>query len=110
MPVRSFIITPDGSSKIPLEMPVTVHGITFSGFGRVVKVEFSADDGKTWNKAKLGKDYGRYSFRTWEITWIPKCTGRYVLAVRPMKKVISSLTKGSGTQKATSGIRLSDKK
>lgn len=82
MPVRSFIITPDGSSKIPLEMPVTVHGITFSGFGRVVKVEFSADDGKTWNKAKFGKDYGRYSFRTWEITWIPKCTGRYVLAVR----------------------------
>ena len=82
MPVRSFIVTPDGSSKIPLEMPVTVRGIAFSGYGRVVKVEFSGDNGTTWHKAKLGEDYGRYSFRTWESTWIPKRTGKYVLAVR----------------------------
>lgn len=82
MPVRSFIIIPDGSGKIPLEMPVTVRGIAFSGYGRVVKVEFSEDDGKTWNNARLGEDYGKYSFRTWETTWIPKRTGTYALAVR----------------------------
>jgi DMSO/TMAO reductase YedYZ molybdopterin-dependent catalytic subunit len=82
MPVRSFIITPDGSGKIPVEMSVTVRGITFSGDGRVVKVEFSEDDGTTWSNARLGEDYGRYSFRTWEATWIPKRTGSYILAVR----------------------------
>ena len=82
MPVRSFIITPDGSSKIPVEMPVTVRGIAFSGYGRVVRVEFSWDSGKLWAKAELGEDYGQYSFRTWETTWIPKRTGKYVLAVR----------------------------
>lgn len=82
MPIRSFIITPDGSGKIPLEMPITVRGIAFSGYGRVVKMEFSDDDGATWSKAKLGEDYGRYSFRTWESIWIPKRTGNYVLAVR----------------------------
>ncbi|MCF6156195.1 MAG: twin-arginine translocation pathway signal protein [Candidatus Brocadia sp.] len=82
MPVRSFIITPDGSGKIPLEMPVTVRGIAFSGYGRVVNVEFSDDDGVTWRKAKLGGDYGQYSFRTWEVIWIPKRTGKYILAVR----------------------------
>lgn len=82
MPVRSFIIIPDGSGKIPLEMPVIVRGIAFSGSGRVVSVEFSADDGAAWSKARLGEDYGRYSFRTWEVTWIPKHTGKYVLAVR----------------------------
>ncbi len=82
MPVRSFIITPDGSGKIPEEMAVTVRGIAFSGFGRVVKVEFSWDGGKLWAKAELGEDYGQYSFRTWETTWIPKRTGKYVLAVR----------------------------
>lgn len=82
MPVRSFIITPDGSGKIPLEMPVTVRGIAFSGSGCVINVELSEDDGKTWNKARLGDDYGKYSFRTWEATWIPKRTGKYVLAVR----------------------------
>ena len=82
MPVRSFIITPDGSGKIPEEMPVTVRGIAFGGFGRVVKVEFSWDGGKLWAKAELGEDYGQYSFRTWETTWTPKRTGKYVLAVR----------------------------
>ncbi|NUO07679.1 MAG: molybdopterin-dependent oxidoreductase [Candidatus Brocadia sp.] len=82
MPIRSFIVTPDGSGKIPLEMPVTVRGIAFSGYGRVVKVEFSDDDGKAWKKTRLGVDYGRYSFRTWETTWIPKRIGKYMLAVQ----------------------------
>jgi hypothetical protein len=82
MPVRSFIVTPDGSSKVPVGLPVTVRGIAFSGSGRVVKVEFSEDDGKTWREAKLGEDYGPYSFRTWECTWTPPRAGSYVLAVR----------------------------
>lgn len=82
MPVRSFIITPDGSGKIPVEMPVTVRGIAFSGYGRVDNVEFSEDDGKTWSKARLGDDYGKYSFRVWETIWTPKRTGQYALAVR----------------------------
>ena len=82
MPVRSFIITPDGSSKIPEEMPVTVRGIAFSGHGRVVKAEFSCDGGKLWDKVELGEDFGQYSFRAWRTTWIPKRTGKYVLAVR----------------------------
>lgn len=82
MPVRSFIAAPDGSSKVPLEMPVTVRGIAFSGYGRIVKVEFSEDDGVSWRDTRLGEDYGPHSFRTWEATWTPKRTGKYVLAVR----------------------------
>ncbi len=82
MPVRSFIITPDGSGKIPVGMPVTVRGIAFSGHGRIVKVEFSGDDGAGWERAKLGKDYGRYSFRTWEAVWSPGRIGKHMLAVR----------------------------
>ena len=82
MPVRSFIITPDGSSKIPAGMPASVRGIAFSGYDRVVKVEFSADGGKSWHEARLGADYGPYSFRTWEFTWTPRRAGRHTLAVR----------------------------
>jgi hypothetical protein len=81
MPVRSFIVVPDGSSKVPVEMSVTVQGIAFSGYGRVVKVEFS-DDGKSWRETTLGEDHGPYSFRTWETTWTPKQPGKHVLAVR----------------------------
>jgi DMSO/TMAO reductase YedYZ molybdopterin-dependent catalytic subunit len=82
MPVRSFLITPDGASKIPAHMPVVLRGIAFSGFARVVKVEFSADGEKTWREARLGEDFGAYSFRTWEAAWTPTRPGRYRIAVR----------------------------
>jgi DMSO/TMAO reductase YedYZ molybdopterin-dependent catalytic subunit len=81
-PVRSFLISPDGSSKIPAGMNVTLRGIAFSGFGRVNRVEVSDDNGKTWMAAKLGEDHGAYSFRTWEASWTAKSPGRYSLAVR----------------------------
>jgi DMSO/TMAO reductase YedYZ molybdopterin-dependent catalytic subunit len=81
-PVRSFLISPDGSSKIPAGLSVTLRGIAFSGFGRVNRVEVSDDDGKTWTDAKLGEDHGSYAFRTWEAPWRAKAPGRYSLAVR----------------------------
>ena len=81
-PVRSFLISPDGSSKIPSGMAVTLRGIAFSGFGRIARVEISADDGKTWVPAKLGQDHGPYCFRTWDFSWTAKSPGRYSLAVR----------------------------
>jgi DMSO/TMAO reductase YedYZ molybdopterin-dependent catalytic subunit len=82
LPVRSFLISPDGSSKIPAGMTVTLQGIAFSGFGRVKHVEVSDDEGKSWTGTKLGQDHGAYSFRTWEASWTPKSPGRYWLAVR----------------------------
>jgi DMSO/TMAO reductase YedYZ molybdopterin-dependent catalytic subunit len=82
MPVRSFLVTPDGSSKIPAGMTVTLRGIAFSGYGRVTRVELSADGGKNWSAAKLGEDHGAYSFRTWEAAWTPKNPGKYSIAVR----------------------------
>jgi DMSO/TMAO reductase YedYZ molybdopterin-dependent catalytic subunit len=82
LPVRSFLISPDGSSKIPAGMTVTLQGIAFSGFGRVERVEVSDDEGKSWTGTKLGQDHGAYSFRTWEASWTPKSPGRYWLAVR----------------------------
>ncbi len=82
LPVRSFLISPDGSSKIPLGMNVTLRGIAFSGFGRVIRVEVSDDGGKRWMPAKLGDDYGAYSFRTWEAPWTAHSPGRYSLVVR----------------------------
>ncbi len=82
MPVRSFLASPDGSSKIPAGMTVTLRGIAFSGYGRVTRVEISDDGGKKWSAAKLGEDYGAYSFRTWEAPWTPKAAGSYSVAVR----------------------------
>jgi DMSO/TMAO reductase YedYZ molybdopterin-dependent catalytic subunit len=82
LPVRSFLISPDGSSKIPAGMNITLRGIAFSGYGRVIRVEVSDDAGKRWMPAKLGDDHGAYSFRTWEAPWTANSPGRFSLAVR----------------------------
>lgn len=82
MPVRSFIIWPDGTSKIPVGMNVRLRGIAFSGFGGVKRVEVSEDGGNTWVAAELGEDHGPYSFRTWEASLTARLPGRHTLAVR----------------------------
>ena len=56
MPVRSFLISPDGSSKLPQGLAITLRGVAFSGWSRVTKVEWSADNGRAWNPAQLGAE------------------------------------------------------
>jgi DMSO/TMAO reductase YedYZ molybdopterin-dependent catalytic subunit len=84
MPVRSFIISPDGGTKIPAGFPLQVRGIAFSGYGYggIRRVEISDDNGATWKDAQLGQDLGAYSFRTWSAAWTPARPGTYQLAVR----------------------------
>jgi DMSO/TMAO reductase YedYZ molybdopterin-dependent catalytic subunit len=82
MPVRSFLVSPDDSAKIPAGLGVTLRGMAFSGYGKVVKVEISDDGGSNWKAAELGEEYGAYSFREWHATWTPKTPGKYSIAVR----------------------------
>jgi DMSO/TMAO reductase YedYZ molybdopterin-dependent catalytic subunit len=82
MPVRSFLISPDGAAKIPAGFPLRLRGIAFSGYGGIRKVDVSTDDGAHWSDARLGTDAGEYSFRTWSFEWTPKTSGRYPVAVR----------------------------
>jgi DMSO/TMAO reductase YedYZ molybdopterin-dependent catalytic subunit len=82
MPVRSFLISPDGSTKIPAGFPVRLRGVAFSGYGGIKKVEISSDNGANWTEARLGTDAGEYGFRMWSLEWTPKVSARYRLAVR----------------------------
>jgi DMSO/TMAO reductase YedYZ molybdopterin-dependent catalytic subunit len=82
MPVRSFLVSPEAGSKIPAGMTVTLGGVAFSGYGKIIKVEISEDGAKSWGEAQLGEDHGTYSFRAWEAKWTPKTAGNYTLAVR----------------------------
>jgi len=82
MPVRSFLISPDGSDKIPAGFPLQLQGIAFTGTGGIRKVEVSDDNEKTWRDARLGEDFGQYAFRTWQFAWTPKQPGTYQIAVR----------------------------
>ena len=82
IPVRSFLISPDGSEKIPAGFPLLLQGVAFSGTGGIKKVELSTDGGRSWSEARLSEDLGEYSFRTWQLAWRPKQPGRYQVAVR----------------------------
>lgn len=82
MPVRSFIISPDASTKVPAGFPLQLAGIAFSGYGGITRVEISADNGATWRDARLGEDFGPYSFRAWRSVWTPDKPGKHQLAVR----------------------------
>jgi DMSO/TMAO reductase YedYZ molybdopterin-dependent catalytic subunit len=81
MPVRSFLIQPDGSTKIPAGLPVKLRGIAFSGHGGIRAVEVSAG-GTGWSPARLGAAHGPHSFRLWDFDWMPKTSGKHTIAVR----------------------------
>ncbi|MFO0578049.1 MAG: molybdopterin-dependent oxidoreductase [Polyangia bacterium] len=82
MPVRSFLITPDGGSKLLPRVPVALKGIAFSGRERITRIEWSADGGASWQPARLGEDLGRHAFRTFRAEFVPPRPGRYLFAVR----------------------------
>jgi len=79
---RSFITNIPAQSKIATSAPVKARGIAFGGDCGVKAVQFSTDDGKTWQIAKLGKDEGAYSFRRWEADFTLPQQGAHTLKVR----------------------------
>ncbi len=78
---RSFITNLSDNATVRRGAPVAVRGIAFGGDTGVKSVAFSSDGGATWRNAALGKDYGRYSFRRWHSSFVPKQPGTYKLMV-----------------------------
>jgi len=79
--VRSFITNlPDGAA-IKAGAGTLVRGIAFDGGHGIKDVALSSDGGKTWSATQLGKELGKYSFRTWQAT-IKLPAGAHALRVR----------------------------
>jgi sulfite dehydrogenase len=96
MNVRSFFTTPDPDATLPLGQPCSLDGIAFDEGKGIRQVDVSADSGRTWQAAELGRDLGNYSFRRWRLTWTPSERGDVRLQVRA--------TNGAGeVQPATAG-------
>jgi DMSO/TMAO reductase YedYZ molybdopterin-dependent catalytic subunit len=79
---RTFITNLARGATIPRGKQTPVRGIAFGGDTGVSKVEFSGDDGKSWQAATLGKDEGKYSFRFWKTVFTAPVKGEYALMVR----------------------------
>ena len=68
MIVKSLIVQPRrGSVVVP--GPVPVQGLAWTGEGKVVAVEVSVDEGRTWEPAKLVGEEAAYAWRRWEFNW-----------------------------------------
>jgi DMSO/TMAO reductase YedYZ molybdopterin-dependent catalytic subunit len=85
--VRSFITSVVDGAQIRHGHATTVRGIAFDGGYGISEVEFSADDGQTWQAARLGENLGRYSFREWTANFKPTKKGASVLKVRAVNRI-----------------------
>lgn len=78
--VRSFMTNlADGAQLMAGRVPL--RGIAFDGGSGIKAVEVSADDGRTWNSAKLEQDLGRYAFRRWNAE-VDLAPGAHALRVK----------------------------
>ena len=79
---RSFITNLGTGARLKAHAPAGLRGLAMGGDCGVAKVEVSADGGKTWQDAKLGRDEGPYSFRQWTAQIPAGAPGEKLLAVR----------------------------
>jgi len=87
MTVRSFIASPASGTRVRAGQAVTLRGIAFDGGYGIREVQLSADEGATWQRARLGTDLGRYSFREWTSSWTPRQAGPARLLVRAFNAI-----------------------
>jgi DMSO/TMAO reductase YedYZ molybdopterin-dependent catalytic subunit len=79
---RSFVTNIKAGNTLKAGAPTLARGIAFGGDTGVARVDFSSDGGATWQQAQLGKDEGKYSFRSWQITFAAPAKGNRVLMAR----------------------------
>jgi DMSO/TMAO reductase YedYZ molybdopterin-dependent catalytic subunit len=78
-PVKSVVALP-WEAKLPAG-PQTVRGFAWSPYGRVAKVEYSLDGGKSWQQASLLEPNQPLAWVRWEMRWNPK-PGSYEIMTR----------------------------
>ncbi|MBM4133574.1 MAG: sulfite oxidase [Nitrospira sp.] len=75
MVVKSVIASPQ-QGAILAGGAAMVRGVAWSGEGRIVKVEVSTDEGKTWEQASLVGEDVPYAWRQWQFLWRTRGSGR----------------------------------
>jgi DMSO/TMAO reductase YedYZ molybdopterin-dependent catalytic subunit len=81
MVVKSLIATPQDGDRLGAG-PVMIQGVAWGGEAKVVKVEVSIDDGKTWQAARLVGDDQPYAWRQWQFIWTAKTSGTFRILCR----------------------------
>jgi len=82
MVVNSLITSLKSGQQIPRGKPLPVKGIAWDGGAGIERVEVSTDYGSSWQRATLGKDRGRFSFREFALNVPAKEPGSLVVMAR----------------------------
>jgi len=69
MDVKSVITAPSGLQKMQGPGLYQISGVAWSGFGRIRRVEVSADGGKTWGQAALDGPILPKAFTRFRMPW-----------------------------------------
>jgi sulfite oxidase len=79
--LNSDVLSPSDGAVVPTG-PVEVRGYAFAGGERyVARVDVSLDGGRTWSRAELLDDMGRWAWRHWRVT-LDLPPGEHVITVR----------------------------
>ena len=81
MPVKSFFYAPQ-SGSVHAGGRIELAGVAWAGEQRVARVEISADRGRSWREATLGREDFPSAWRLWQYEWSPSNRGFYVLMCR----------------------------
>jgi sulfite oxidase len=81
MVVKSLIVAPEDGETLRAG-PITIQGVAWSGETKVVKVEVSLDEGKTWQQARLVGEDRPYAWRQWQLIWKVKAAGTFAILCR----------------------------
>jgi DMSO/TMAO reductase YedYZ molybdopterin-dependent catalytic subunit len=68
---KAIIVRPGLNESVAVGKEVIVSGKAWAGERKVAKVEFSADNGKTWVEGKLAGENQSFSWRDWTAVWEP---------------------------------------
>ncbi|MEO8538052.1 MAG: molybdopterin-dependent oxidoreductase [Betaproteobacteria bacterium] len=84
--VRSFVTSVRDGATVPAAKPLELRGLAFDGGYGIRDVSVSADGGRKWTSANLGRDLGKYSFREWQLSaTLPE--GMHEIKVRAVNSI-----------------------
>ncbi|MQA96052.1 MAG: molybdopterin-dependent oxidoreductase [Streptosporangiales bacterium] len=69
-------------ASLPAGAHTRLHGRSWSGTGRVAKVEVSTDGGEVWRRARITDDPRDNGWVRWHLDWRPRQAGPVVLKAR----------------------------
>lgn len=85
--VNSLITSHADGASVRARKSIMVSGIAWDGGYGIRSVEFSTDEGKSWELATLGEDLGRFAFRTFSFPFSAKSKGKHKVMARATNRL-----------------------